>query len=204
MGDLRNWGFEFNVSSVNIETKDFRWKTDFNISTNKNKIKRLNEFERGKGNEGANSIRKEGEALNTWYLADYAYVDREKGIYMMYERDSEKWDDEFRTERTGNVIPMTNDNVNANKMIQHGKTPLPKFYGGFNNTFYYKNFDLNVMFSFSGGNWLMNTLYANGATVSGIFNNVKDMVGKTWEKPGDINHINMYERRRCLLFWYMM
>ena len=186
VGDLRNWGFEFNVSSVNIETKDFRWKTDFNISTNKNKIKRLNEFERGKGNEGANSIRKEGEALNTWYLADYAYVDREKGIYMMYERDSEKWDDEFRTERTGNVIPMTNDNVNANKMIQHGKTPLPKFYGGFNNTFYYKNFDLNVMFSFSGGNWLMNTLYANGATVSGIFNNVKDMVGKTWEKPGDI------------------
>ena len=185
VGDLKNWGFEFNVSSVNIENKNFTWKTDFNISTNKNKILKLNAAEQGKGKEEATSIRKEGEALNTYYLANNVGVDSEKGIYMIEQRDKDVWDNNYETTSTGKIIPMTNNNVSNNKMIQHGKTPLPKFYGGLSNTFYYKNFDLNVMFSFAGGHWLMNSLYTVGTQLTSESNTVKDMVGNIWEKAGD-------------------
>jgi hypothetical protein len=71
-------------------------------------------------------------------------------------------------------------------MIQHGKTPLPTYYGGITNTFNYKNFDLNIMLSFEGGNWVMNKLY-NQCWRVGVENNViKEIAGNSWEKPGDI------------------
>jgi len=184
IGDLKNWGFEFNVSSVNIEKTDFTWKTDFNISTNKNEIIRLNEAEQGKGSEGSQNIRKEGEALNTWYLANYTYVDPEKGIYMIEQRDADIWNSEYKTVATGNIIPATNNNVVNNRMVQHGKTPLPTYYGGLSNTLSYKNFDLNILLYFEGGNWIKNDLYG----YSRIFsegNYIKYAVGKRWEKPGD-------------------
>ena len=136
IGDLKNWGYEFNISSVNIRNRDFTWKTDFNISTNKNKIITLNETEKGKGLEDTHEIRKEGEALNTWYTCNMVGVDPEKGIYMIEQRDADIWNTEYRTVATGKIIPATTNNVSVNKMIQHGKTKLPTFYGGFNNTFF--------------------------------------------------------------------
>jgi TonB-linked SusC/RagA family outer membrane protein len=185
IGDLKNWGFEFNISSVNIESKGLTWKTDFNISTNKNKILKLNKAEQGKGKEDTDKIRKEGEALNTWYLANNLGVDPDKGIYMIEQRDADIWDTEYKTISTGKVIPMTNNNVSNNKMIQHGKTTLPKFYGGLTNSFYYKGFDLSILFSFAGGHWLMNTLYSATDQMSSENNSIKDMVGNSWEKSGD-------------------
>ncbi len=186
VGDLKNWGVEFNISSVNIENKNFSWKTDFNISTNRNKVLKLNEAEKGKGREYDTSIRKEGEALNTWYLANNIGVDSEKGVYMIEERNMDVWNSEYETRGTGKIIPMTNNNVANNKMIQHGKTPLPKFYGGLSNTFYYKGFDLNILLNFAGGHWLMNGIYADCDQMDSNSNAIKDLIGNSWEKPGDI------------------
>ena len=41
IGSVRNLGFELNISTVNIRTKDFMWTTDFNISANRNKVLKL-------------------------------------------------------------------------------------------------------------------------------------------------------------------
>jgi len=185
-GDMNNQGFEFNVSTTNILKKDFIWKTDFNISTNKNKIISLNETEKGKGKIEDTTIRKEGEALNTYFLANYTNVDVEKGIPMIETRDADVWANEDKTVSTGAVIPATASNVSNNRMIQHGKTSLPTYYGGLNNTFTYKNFDLNILLYFEGGHWLWNDLYANGWTVGVDSNTIKEIWGNTWEKPGDV------------------
>ncbi|MEM6768722.1 MAG: hypothetical protein AAF655_27535, partial [Bacteroidota bacterium] len=39
VGSVRNRGFEFAVSSVNIKKPKFTWSTDFNISFNRSKCK---------------------------------------------------------------------------------------------------------------------------------------------------------------------
>jgi TonB-linked SusC/RagA family outer membrane protein len=194
IGDMKNWGWELNMSTINVNKGGFNWKTDFNISFNDNEIVRLNEFEKGKGTEvssvnqakGNSTIRKEGEKLDTWYLANFVQIDPDKGIAMIEQRDQAIWDTEFRTVSTGTSIPMNEANVNANKMIQHGKSALPTFYGGITNNFSYRNFDLNVQFVFAGGNYIMNYLYSRSANGSSMGQIAKDMVGKNWEKPGDI------------------
>ena len=187
VGDLKNWGFEFNISSVNIEKRGFVWKTDFNISTNKNKVKALNDTEKGKGaiNDNNNTIRKEGEALNTYYMCNSMGVDPEKGIYMIEQINADLWNNEFRTETTGTIIPATTTNVANNRMIQHGKTDLPKFYGGMVNSFFYKGFDLYVQFNYAGGHYLRSMLHNECDRMITEVNAIRDMVGNTWEKPGD-------------------
>jgi hypothetical protein len=104
---------------------------------------------------------------------------------MIEQRDADVWNTEFITVATEKIIPMTNNNVANNKMIQQGKTPLPAFYGGLTNTFYYKGFDLSLMISFAGGHWLMNGLYEACDQMSSENNSIKDLAGNSWEKPGD-------------------
>ncbi len=41
VGETSNIGLEINVSSINIDTKHFRWQTDINFATNKGKIEKL-------------------------------------------------------------------------------------------------------------------------------------------------------------------
>lgn len=41
IGKLENKGIEFNITTQNIDNKDFSWSTNFNISKNKNKILEL-------------------------------------------------------------------------------------------------------------------------------------------------------------------
>lgn len=41
LGEVQNTGFEITLNSTNIENNKFRWNTSFNVSFNKNKIKKL-------------------------------------------------------------------------------------------------------------------------------------------------------------------
>ncbi len=186
VGDLTNSGIEFNVSSVNINTRSgFRWTTDFNISTNKNEIKKLNDQEKGKGAVQDNVyIRKEGESLNTYYLPKYSHLNTENGLYMEEELDKTKWDNEYVTSSTGKQIPMIGTNPGNNKFIHSGKTPQPKWYGGLSNNFYYKGFDLIVQFNFAGGNWIIDDKLA-GKTSMDVENIGRELIGNYWQKAGD-------------------
>ena len=185
IGSLRNWGWEFDVTSLNIKKGGFTWNTDFNISFNDNRILSLNEFEKGKGAEGTETIRKEGEKLDVWYLAQFTQVDPQKGIALIEQRDDKAWNTRFVTVGTGAEIPMNRSNVEANKFVHSGKTALPTFYGGLNNRFTYKNFDVSVLLAFSGGNWKLNTIAERGRRISDI-SNIFKVKGTVWEKPGDI------------------
>lgn len=186
VGDLRNKGVEFNFSSVNVNTKGgFRWSTDFNISTNTNKIIRLNDQEKGKGAVQNNIfIRKEGESLNTYYLPLYTHLNTENGLYMEEELDKTKWNEKFVTVSTGRQIPMIGTNPGNNKFILSGKTPLPKWYGGFTNNFFYKGFDLNLQLNFAGGNWIMDDKLAGKISMD-VENIGRELIGNYWQKPGD-------------------
>ncbi len=186
VGDLTNKGIEFNVSSVNINTgSGFRWTTDFNFSTNKNEIKRLNDQEKGKGAVQDNIfIRKEGESLNTYYLPKYSHLNIDNGLYMEEELDKTKWDSEYITTSTGKLIPMIGTNPGNNKFIHSGKTPQPKWYGGLSNNFFYKGFDLNIQLNFAGGNWIIDDKLA-GKTSMDVENIGRELIGNYWQKAGD-------------------
>jgi TonB-dependent starch-binding outer membrane protein SusC len=168
-GSMENKGLEFDLSTVNVNTKDFKWKTSLNISTNKNKVLELPGASVGPdGNRfvaGTSQRAIEGYSVNTYFLVRYKGVNPQTG--------NAEWLDV-----NGNVTtnPTDNDRVivgDAN----------PDFSGGMTNTFNYKNFDLNILTNFSYGN----DIYIDGQRFTDNLTNNFNKSSKVldyWTTPG--------------------
>ena len=182
IGDMKNQGVEFNLKGIIADKGKFNWSADFNISVNKNKVVRLTpEIDvSGKG-IGDTERAVTGESLYTWFMPEYAGVDPEKGVNLIYEIDVDHYNETGETVKTGRKIPATNSNLNNHRVLLVGKTSIPTYYGGLSNSFKYGNFDLNVMFSFSGGNYFYD--YEEQRTTDVQYGQVvlrTDMIDNTW------------------------
>ncbi|MCB9263789.1 MAG: TonB-dependent receptor [Lewinellaceae bacterium] len=183
IGDMQNWGLEVELSSVNVRRSNFSWRTDFNITTNKNKVVRLtSDLDRsGRGLINGNQMSRTGGRLWTYYMAEDAGVDPERGVNMIWEIDIDHFEATGETVKTGRRIPATLNNLQNHRIIHQDKTSVPTVFGGFNNTFTYKGFDLSVFFSFSAGDYLYD--YEEQRTTDVQYGQVvlrKSLIGNTW------------------------
>jgi TonB-linked SusC/RagA family outer membrane protein len=193
IGDMKNEGFEFELHTTIINKKDFSWSAGFNLSTNKNKVLSLDPesdlsgagiLQEGEG-DVVRTITKKGLAYGTWYMAEYAGVDKEKGIPLIYEVETLE---DGTTRHTGNIIPATNENMSNNRMILEGKTSLPKIVGGLNTNITYKNFDFGMVFSFVSGNYIYSRRLPSTMTPNpGMLALNKDLLTQSWMNAGDDN-----------------
>ena len=120
-----NRGWEFELNTVNIKTNDFSWTTNFNISFPKNKLVRYENLE-SSADRTKYTI---GKSINQVRMYKYTGVDNQTGL--------------------PTVEDVNGDGViNSNDDYQYLGTQDPKFYGGFNNTFTYRNLSLDVNFYF--------------------------------------------------------
>lgn len=168
-GQVRNKGLEISLNTLNVSSKNFRWTTDFNISFNQNTIVSLPD---GKPIFGQPNyyrllstqqfIVEEGRPLGNMY----GYIS--DGVYQI--SDFENYDPEssthtlnvgqpsYRNHRPGDE--KYKDLNGDGKITGADKTiignALPKHFGGFNNTFEYKNFQLSTFFQWSYGNDILN------------------------------------------------
>lgn len=181
VGDMKNWGWEFSVNSVNIAKGDLKWNTAFNFSTNKNKILRLTpEMERQKG-----STLFVGGRLGLYKMSEYAGIDPERGVHMIYEIDRAVYDATGEIKKTGRLIPFTDTNSGLHEQVLKDKSSLPTYFGGIDNTFNYKGFELNVFFTFSGGNYLYNSLEKEWtAPANGYWIKKTDLLTNSWTATG--------------------
>lgn len=88
IGKLRNKGYELELRSTNIETKDFHWSSSLNFGHNANKILKLD------GNlkqvtSGVN-IHKVGLPYSTYYMIEFAGIDPEDGEPMFYKNSMDE------------------------------------------------------------------------------------------------------------------
>lgn len=207
VGKLSNQGVEFSISTVNIDKKRFSWRTDYNISTNKNRIEELYPGFKGSSpsqlSSNGNTAVLEGEPIGTFYLPMFAGYD-DKGYSTVYEIDQTK-KLSYVYEKTENVVRGTDNNVSTNRVLLKGKTGIPTFYGGLTNTFTYDNFSLSVLLTYQGGNyvldaapgrsvnlgtdWIRKEMYNNYWTSTNV--NSKYPV-LTWNNKDDLNqNVNM-------------
>lgn len=137
VGSMYNQGFEFDIN-VTLVKKDFEWNMNYNLTTNMNKVTALDASVDAKGtgiiNTRPGAITKKDLALGTYFMAEWAGVDPEKGIGMIYEIDLDRYNKTGETVKTGRLIPATQSNVNKHRIIQEGKTALPKVYMGWLST----------------------------------------------------------------------
>ena len=187
IGKIRNQGVEFTLSTTNIKTKDFEWKSNFNIAFNKNKVLELAEgqvsllstamFDQNY-NSQTSYIAKKGYSMGMMYgyIYDgtYKYEDFDKsGNTYTLKSNVPRFSSESNTQpgmpkyRDLNGDGVIDDNDRT--IIGRG---LPKHTGGFTNNFKYKNFDLNLFFQWSYGNDVMN---ANRLFFESSFNRSRDL-----------------------------
>jgi len=188
IGDMRNQGVELSLNATIIDSKDFKWISSINISTNDNELVSINEAmdTKGQGIISGLTWNKKGKKLSSFFMAEYAGIDKDKGIPMIYEIDRDRYLKTNETVKTGNLIPATSANVNNHKILQEDKTGLPKFFGGFTNTFTYKGLELMAMLSFQGGNYIYDQAQEAGINMAkGGVTLREDLIGNTWTKSGD-------------------
>jgi len=177
-GDIENTGFEIALNTRPIETKNFTWQSDFQISFNKNKLKSLSGSTALPGyGQWTDVVSRSvpGESLYNFYGYEV------EGVYQSFEDiisspvntlqqnnpilyDSEGkvigWNTDptkYNPKNTTYVGDIKYKDVNGDGIIdENDKTnigsPLPDFTFGWNNTFTYKNFDLNIFINGSVGN----------------------------------------------------
>jgi TonB-linked SusC/RagA family outer membrane protein len=190
IGRMRNSGVEFSVSYAPIRTKDFSWDMSFNISTNSNEVVSLHPAVDVKGSgiesTATPTITRAGDKLATFYLPEYAGVDSETGLAMIYERDAAIYATTGKTVSTGNTVPLNSVTGAANKFVQTGKSSMPDWYGGFNNDFRYKNFDLNINITYSGGSYFINEAARYSRQLKGFYRLADDIIANSWKQTGDV------------------
>ncbi|HZF63416.1 MAG TPA: SusC/RagA family TonB-linked outer membrane protein [Chitinophagaceae bacterium] len=194
IGDMSNTGYELQLTSINMERRNFRWTTSFNIATNKNVIKKLTpEADKtGKGILNGTTVSRTGSIRNEWYMADFAGIDPNTGIEMIYVVDTGVYRRTGETRRMQNskgrdsVTYATGSAIRNNAFTLTGKSADPKYYGGITNTFEYNGFDLSALVTFSGGNYIND--YDEQVTSYPMANRMirAEVLEGSWKKPGDI------------------
>lgn len=188
IGDMVNRGWEVDVRIGILDREDLQWSLGGNFSTNHNRVLALTPELDQSGNgllasETPREIIRKGLPLGNWYMAEYAGVDAQKGIPMIYEVDVLA---DGSTRHTGNIIPATTTNQTLNRMILDGKTSIPKFAGGFNTDLNYKGFSISMMWNFAAGHYIYNRLRQSLMTPNtGLLTLSSDLLDRTWRQPGD-------------------
>lgn len=170
IGNMTNAGFEVELNGTIINTRDFSWSVNANITWYKNTLsylpeeRKTMEIDGVKGYSSSNYFYGEGEPLYTYRLRRYAGVDRETGDALYFHR---KLGEDNKP--TGELEAVTYDQLNSNDYFLCGSA-LPKAYGGFGTSIRAYGFDLSFDFNFSLGGKVYDSQYAlfmGNATTSG-------------------------------------
>ena len=154
--DMKNTGFEIEISGDIIKTKNVRWNAALNLTHYKNKLTRLPKSKPAElypdGYQAGNYWRKIGGSLYDWYMYEYAGVNPETGDpqYNKYLVDDEG-------NETGE-IELVNRITDATQRQLH-KSAIPDLTGGFSTTVEAYGFDLSIATAFQFGGWVQDSHY---------------------------------------------
>lgn len=158
---IQNQGWEFELNSFNIKNRSFTWATSCNLTIPRNKLLKYPGLE----SSSFANIYVIGQDLSVVKKIHFTGVDPKTGIAQYEDVDKD------------NQITFPNDYQVA------GKTS-PDLFGGVNNSFTYRGFELNIFFQFVKQHSLGSFPYP-GTTVG---NMLKEAINR-WKFPGDVTTV---------------
>ncbi|MGG9971405.1 SusC/RagA family TonB-linked outer membrane protein [Ferruginibacter sp. SUN002] len=168
--DMKSHGIDIMLGGTIIKKKNWGWKSNFTYGYNVNKITRVRNlpliYDLVKP-EGGNT---EGYPVNSLFSIKYDGLDHLTGIPYFI--------DEYGNSSQG--VDVQSDKIE--NLVYSGSID-PKFTGGFNNTFNYKNLSLNVFITYQGGNKIR--LYSAFRSSYVDFDALPKDFWDRWLEPGD-------------------
>ena len=198
IGQLVNKGVEFSIDISIFRKKDFNWDLNFNYSNVKNKITKLYDINGVPVpfiQNGAYNLIRVGDPINIIYGYQWAGVNTANGNPMYYKADGRLVQHNIAN-NTFYYITGPNDGsttpANATTMTfgdrQNLGQGVPIYFGAFTNNFRYKQFELEVMVRYSGGNQIFNNTRQEALMSNSFHNNGREILQR-WQKPGDVTNV---------------
>lgn len=182
IGGLKFWGHEISVSTANIQNKNLRWNTDFNISFDRNMVTSLgNKTSRlitgpGSGVIGGSHLTVVGQPIGMLYGMDHLGVYKDQADFDSSPKHStsQVGTAKFRDVNGDGVITVGDATIIGN--------PHPKFIFGMTNTLQYRNFDFSATLSGTYGNDILRGSEQTLTNLDGVFNVLSDVKDR-WRSP---------------------
>ncbi len=154
IGQTKNVGFEFSLTSVNIQKKDFEWKSTVNFSLNRDKITKLT----GDSQQ---------DLTNKWFVGEPARVYYDYNVVGTWQTNDSRWDaskgkylnaDGKEIQAGAKPGSARLEDVDGNGVINANDkkiigSKLPSFLASMTNTFTYKNLYASFVLNGLFGQW---------------------------------------------------
>lgn len=182
VGEMYNTGMDMTLGYDILNSPDLFWNVSLMGSTVNNKVVSLT----GNGediNNGVYLIR-EGEAVNTFYMARSAGVDPATGeqLYLAYAKD-----------KNGNPVKGS-EYVTNNATIASGckwlcGSRLPDIYGSLSSSLHIKNVDISALFTYSLGGKIYDSTYSSLMEPSYVGQTYHMNSLRAWTEAGQITDV---------------
>lgn len=174
IGDFLNKGFEFQIGVDVISNDKFQWTSEFNLTTIKSKVLKLN------GGYYRNLI--EGESIS--YFEGYKVTKIFQNQQEIDALNAASPNGVYQSNNTASGDFMYTD-VNNDGFIGGDDRDIignaePDFFGGFNNVFRFGSFEISALFNYSVGNYLYNSNKKDLLIFSNYNNNYSTGILDAW------------------------
>ncbi len=179
IGSMRNTGWELSLETLNINKKNFQWTTSFNIAFNRNKVTALTNNQYSL----LTSVSWDQRFNNQYpYITQ---VGKPSGMMYGYIYEGTYKQEDFIGNTLKNSVPALSSvtrekirpgdpkyrDINGDGVVDDEDRTIigcgqPLHTGGFGNSFYFYGFDVNIFFSWSYGNDILNAnrlIFENGS-----------------------------------------
>lgn len=184
VGAMQNTGIEFSLKFNAVNTTNFRWTTSVNITTLKNEITALDSDASRIGNTtlGLETVNysQVGQSIGTFLAVPSVGINPENGRRMFQLNDEQRTIVQYDHLGTGWTRVSDGAASRAPSQLNDGVyygPSLPTYYGGWDNTFNFKQLDLGIFFQYSGGNYIYNGTKA-GLRDQRFWNNHTDILNR--------------------------
>ncbi|MBO0947450.1 SusC/RagA family TonB-linked outer membrane protein [Fibrella forsythiae] len=198
IGRMYNQGVELSLNTVNFQTNSFSWRTNFNLTFVQNKIQQL---VNGSDIPSTYNILREGESIGAFYGYVSRGVNPSNGNPIFEKADGSqvqyligkvttaaspfvwaRYDPAATSVTSVSALALTNSDK---RVLGVGN---PTWYGGFNNSFSYKNFDATVFLTFAGGNKIYNVTRQEQLNNQVFANAGRELLNR-WTADGQITDV---------------
>ncbi|MDO8366004.1 MAG: TonB-dependent receptor [Saprospiraceae bacterium] len=192
IGSMENTGHEFGLSATVLRKGKFAWTSNANITFMKNEVISLAQgnadiLAQTSGLETTSLIRV-NESIGVIYAVETDGVNSANGQRIYIKKDGTRVQYNHAAPAASRWTRVDDGTVvSAVSLISDGKAwgpTLPKWFGGWDNTFTYGPVDLNIQINYAGGNYIYNGSKA-GMRDQRFWNNHVDVLDRWTETNTD-------------------
>ncbi|HMO62522.1 MAG TPA: TonB-dependent receptor [Ferruginibacter sp.] len=190
IGNMESRGFEISLGGKIIQTPNFSWDVNVNYTKVTNNV---NALYLNQDVVTPYNILSVGQPINALFGYDFAGVNSGNGNPMYRKIDGTLIQGDIATSTYYTVIKEDDPTLGTQTTLAATDKKLlgnvlPTWFGGISSDLRYKDFSVNMLWRYSGGNYIFNETKGTSLLTQGFTNNGKVILNR-WQNPGDITDV---------------